>query len=234
MSFDPGKHHRRSIRLPGHDYGQVGAYFITVCTRNRQCLFGDVVDEAMRLNECGETVEHEWSRTGVLRRNLVPDAFIVMPNHFHAIVTLPDSGRGVLQYAPTADQPSLRSPSQTIGAIVRGFKSAVTRQINALRRTARVSVWQRNYYEHIIRSEASLNAIRCYIESNPLLWRYDAYNPAPKARPRKEIGRLLVERFGFTGQELEFIMNRGIEAALDRPHRIETPCPLLLSNSTKR
>jgi len=107
---------RRSIRLRGYDYSQAGAYFITICTKDRECLFGDIVDEKMCINEIGEIVQKEWLRTANIRPNVSLDEFIIMPNHLHGIIMIND-GRGVLQYAPT--ESPFRSPSQTIGAIIR-------------------------------------------------------------------------------------------------------------------
>jgi Transposase IS200 like. len=171
-------HRRHSIRLRGYDYSQPGAYFVTICTQNHESLLGEIVDEKMRLNTFGRIVEHEWLRTPILRPNVVLDVFVVMPNHFHAIVMITDNGRGVSQYAPTANQPPLRSPSQTIGAIVRGFKSVTTKRINQTRQMSDAQVWQRNYYEHIIRGEEEANRIRQYVVHNPNCWAEDKDNPA--------------------------------------------------------
>jgi REP element-mobilizing transposase RayT len=168
------KHHRRSIRLKGYDYSQAGAYFITICTHNREYLFGEIVDDEMVLNDAGKIVRDEWLKTEKLRSNIKCDGFIVMPNHFHGILVITESRRGVLQYAPT----TLQSPSQTIGAIVRGFKSTVTKQINQLRQTPGQKLWHRNYYEHIIRNENDYYRIYEYIENNPLKWEFDSLHPA--------------------------------------------------------
>jgi len=191
MAYNPDKHHRRSIRLRGYDYSQPGAYFITICTHDRDCLFGDVIDGVMDLTPYGRIVSDEWHRTEMVRPNVVLDAFVVMPNHVHGIIGIVESNdergdvshrgdvsqrrRGVLQYAPTPTTgPSgLQSPSQTVGAIVRGFKGAVTKRINHHRGTPGVPVWQRGYYEHIIRNERALNRIRRYIIENPLHWPND-------------------------------------------------------------
>jgi putative transposase len=173
MKYDPDKHHRRSIRLKDYDYSQAGAYFVTICT-NKESLFGEIEDGEMRLNQYGSIVHEEWLRTAELRNNIQMDAFVVMPNHMHGIIMITDDGRGVLQYAPTK---SFRSPSQTIGAIVRGFKSTTTKRINELRGSFGTSVWQRNYYEHVIRDEDDLNRIREYIQNNPLNWDQDENNP---------------------------------------------------------
>lgn len=88
MRYDPDKHHRRSIRLHGYDYAQAGAYFVTICTQNRECLFGDIEDGEMRLNDYGRVVEEEWLRTATIRREVELDAFIVMPNHVHGIIVI--------------------------------------------------------------------------------------------------------------------------------------------------
>ena len=205
MAYNPAKHRRRSIRLRDYDYSQPGAYFITVCTYDRDCLFGEVVDGVMELTPYGRMVADEWHRTEMVRPNVVLDAFVVMPNHVHGIIGIveynddhgdvshrgdvPHRGdvsqrrRGVSQYAPTPGPtptptpttgPSgLQSPSQTVGAIVRGFKGAVTKRINHHRGTPGVPVWQRGYYEHIIRNERALNRIRRYIIENPLHWHKD-------------------------------------------------------------
>ena len=170
--YNPDLHHRRSIRLKDYDYSQAGAYFVTICTHDKECLFGDIVCGEMQLNTYGQVAQNEWIKTTDIRPNVKLDYYIVMPNHFHGILTINERiGRGVLQYAPTNN--ILRSPSQTIGAIVRGFKSAVTKSINVIRNTSGVPIWQRNYYEHIIRNETELNKIREYIINNPLNWESD-------------------------------------------------------------
>ncbi|MDA8079106.1 MAG: hypothetical protein M0Z79_09235 [Nitrospiraceae bacterium] len=177
--YNPDIHHRRSIRLKGHDYSQAGAYFVTICAWKKECLFGDVLEGEMKENGFGQVVQNEWTRTAVIRPNVELDYHVVMPNHFHGIMTINEcdgqSGRGVLQYAPT--NCIFRSPSQTIGAIIRGFKSTVTKHINEFRKTPGLPVWQRNYYEHIIRTDDELNRIREYIVNNPARWAEDEENP---------------------------------------------------------
>jgi REP element-mobilizing transposase RayT len=175
--------------LKGYDYGSIGAYFVTICTKDREHLFGEVRDGEMVLNELGEIVYHEWIRTSKLRPNIQIGEFMVMPNHFHGIVMItkcirwgmaptcpnkwqPSIRRGVLQYAPTR----IRSPSQNLGAIVRGFKSITTKHINQIRQTPGFPVWHRNYYERIIRNDPELNALCEYIQFNPLNWDQDPDN----------------------------------------------------------
>jgi len=127
----------------------------------------------MVLDDSGRTVMNVWLNTPELRPNVALDKFVVMPTHIHGIVIISERGRGVLQYAPTGP----RSPSQTIGAILRGFKSATTKQINELRNTPGAKVLQRNYYEHIIRNDEELNRAREYIANNPAQWETDRENP---------------------------------------------------------
>jgi REP element-mobilizing transposase RayT len=189
------RQNRRSIRLKNYDYSQAGAYFVTVCTQNHICLFGDIVEGEMVLNDLGRVVQEEWIKTEQLRPNVCCGKFVVMPNHFHGILIINESrsdGRGalrtgvlrtgVLQYAPT----EFKSPSQTIGAIVRGFKSAVTKKINYIRQTPGQKCWQRNYYEHIIRNDDDYQRINEYIENNPLKWTLDVLNPANGANKWKK------------------------------------------------
>jgi REP element-mobilizing transposase RayT len=174
MAEDNPKRQRRSIRLPHYDYRESGFYFVTLCVHDRVCLFGEIVNGIMQLNECGALVASEWSRTAVIRPQVVLDEFVVMPNHFHGIVMLKVSRRGVLPYA----FPNFRSPSQTLGAILRGFKSTTTKRINEIRDTLGAAVWQRNYYEHVVRNDEELQRIREYIVNNPAQWELDRENPA--------------------------------------------------------
>jgi putative transposase len=172
---DLEKYHRHSIRLKDYDYSQAGAYFVTMRTRDGKCVFGNVVNGMIRVNKYGRMVEVEWRKTSKIRNNVKLDVFVVMPNHFHGIIIINNCSRGVLQYAPT--KAKLQSPSQTTGAIVRGFKSATTKQINISRNAPGIPIWQRNYYEHIIRNGNELNRIRKYILDNPLQWQLDRENP---------------------------------------------------------
>jgi putative transposase len=198
-TYDANRHHRRSIRLPGWDYTQAGAYFVTACAFQAECLFGQVVNGEMVLNEYGRIVEEEWQRTGQLRPYVALDVYVIMPNHFHAILWLADDGRGTVRRAPTTAHriPAMARPAPTqrqfgqpvaksLPTIIGAFKSAVTRHINQQRGTPGDQVWQRNYYEHIIRSGRALDAIQCYIVDNPARWELDRYNagaigPDPQA-----------------------------------------------------
>ncbi len=234
---------RRSIRLDGYDYAQEGAYFVTICTYQRDYLFGSIVKGEMICNLWGEIVTEEWGRTEIARSNVELDAFVVMPNHFHGIIVITKelvepavNGRGMARYAQDATTPRDVNPtprhtqdattprdvnltprhapdvttpmdnqstrdleglarqaptfgrpvSGSLGTIIGAFKSAVTRRINLLREEAALyeeiawrekmmtPIWQRNYHEHIIRSEKRLNEIRHYIAINPEQWEIDS------------------------------------------------------------
>jgi len=179
-------HHRYSIRLKNYDYTQTGGYFITICTQYRECLFGDITNGKMILNECGKIVRNEWLKTAKIRREIKLDAYVVMPDHFHGILIINNcctgtarrihngdgSTRGTARRAPTMEQFGRPVPG-SIPTMVRSFKSAVTKRINELRNTPGAKCWQRNYYEHIIRNENELNRIRQYIIHNPANWYND-------------------------------------------------------------
>lgn len=162
MTYNPNLHHRRSIRLAGYDYSQAGAYFITICTHDRACILGEIIDGAMIHNEFGDIVTSHWQDLSEHHHNLELDESIVMPNHFHCIIIL-------RQVSPEFTTP--------ISEIVRGFKTFSARQINKMRNCKGIPVWQRNYYERIIRSETELNNIRNYIINNPANWDTDTNKP---------------------------------------------------------
>lgn len=179
MTLYKDKYRIESIRLPGYDYSQPGAYFITIVTHNRQCLFGNIIDNEMMLNEFGVLVKNEWLKTGIIRPNIVIDAFVVMPNHLHGILIITDNDDGysrgdTLQRVSTKTIEQFGKPTKnSIPTIVRLFKSTTTKQINQLHQTPMQPLWQRNYYEHIIRNEVELNRIRQYIIDNPKKWKTD-------------------------------------------------------------
>jgi len=176
MKYDSKKHHRRSIRLKGYDYSQPGGYYVTVVTYNRECLFGEIVDGKMILNELGRIVYDEWIKTAEIRDEIELDEFIIMPNHIHGIIFIVDNRRGNRRVGAHGCAPLRRQP-KSIGSIMAGFKSAVTKRLNKFRKTPGTPVWQRNYWEHIIRAENDLNKIREYIINNPLQWELDDENP---------------------------------------------------------
>ncbi len=169
----PDKKLRHSIRLKHYDYSQAGAYFVTICTKDKSCLFGEIVDGLMGLNHFGEVVQTCWNDLAKHYPHAESDVFVVMPNHVHGIIVLGDLSdvRAGLKPAPTVVKRC------GLSEIIRAFKTFSSRQINELRGRHRIPVWQRNYYEHVIRNENDLNEIREYIVNNPLKWDLDGDNP---------------------------------------------------------
>ena len=167
---------RRAIRLRGYDYSQAGAYFLTICTYDRTCIFGDVAKGEMRVNELGRVVEEEWQQSARIRSEIELDAWVIMPNHFHAIAIISaDDGWAASEREGALTGRGARRKS--VGALIAGFKSAATSRINSMRGTPGKAVWQRNYYEHVIRNGDSLEGIRQYIIDNPAKWGEDPENP---------------------------------------------------------
>lgn len=206
MKYNPLIHNRRSIRLKGYDYSQAGAYFITICTNQRQPLFGEVLNGEMILSEIGQIAYNEWLKTPEIRPYVSLDVFVIMPNHMQGIILINDDPtcRGVSHtpfFNPSNNAPDkaicdtsffnppdnapdkgvcdtplpelFRSPSHSIGAIIRGYKSSVTKQINLFDHGD--SAWHRNYHEHIIHDEKSYMRISDYIISNPANWTNDKF-----------------------------------------------------------
>jgi REP element-mobilizing transposase RayT len=173
--------HRRSLRLKGYDYTQAGAYFVTICTQNRTCLFGEVEDGAMRLNSAGELAVTVWN--GMLERfpEIELDMFVVMPNHMHGIIVLSDCNSRGRDVADARGRAATRA-APTVGDIVGAFKSLFTLRFVEGVKSKRWPafnrrVWQRNYCEHVIRDERDLARVRRYIDENPPRWEFDLENP---------------------------------------------------------
>jgi len=171
-----GGHRRKSTRLKNYDYASTGMYFVTICTRNRECLFGEIVNSRMQMNRWGEIVAKEWSKTPEIRPNVMLDEFVIMPNHMHGIINILPNVGATRRVAPTTMRAN--GPiSGSVGAIIGQFKSATTKRINQMRNVVHAPIWQRNYHDHIMRNEADLNRIREYIKNNPATWNDDRNNP---------------------------------------------------------
>ena len=177
-TFDADKHRRRSIRLPDYDYSQPGAYFVTISTQSRLRLFGYVEDADMRLNEAGRLVARCWEWLAVRYRHVSLDQWIIMPDHLHGIIVLNDDPR---RGGSRAALPGKRKP---LGQLIGAFKTASTKRLNEVSETPGATVWQRNYYEHVVRDEeelapitSGLAAVREYIAHNPARWREPIENP---------------------------------------------------------
>ena len=187
--------HRHSFRLQGYDYAQVGAYFITVVTHQRRCLFGTIRDGEFIQNAVGEIVHFTWNKLPAHFPGIGLDAFVVMPNHIHAVIHITEKrpqsvGAQHAAPLPTTGSPQPHVQRGSLGAIVRSFKSAVTKRHNETHPGLRIALWQRNYYEHVIRNEPTLIRIRDYIATNPARWSIDPENPFATERESKNIWRL--------------------------------------------
>lgn len=187
MSLYKNKYRNESSRLKGWDYSNDGQYFITICTHDRQCLFGKVINGIMQLSEIGKIVHEEWNKSFEIRDELFCDVWILMPNHLHAIVRIcGDCGDGRPSVRTElgddcgAGRPAgrtgiaYRSP-KSISSFIAGFKSSATKKINELRCMPRVPVWQTRFHDHIIRNEEEYIRIERYINVNPDKWEEDKF-----------------------------------------------------------
>lgn len=176
---DPARHHRHSLRLPGYDYAQPGAYFMTICTHNRVCSLGEMADGQMQLTDWGRVVAECWAAIRDHFVHLTLDEWVVMPNHMHGFLLIANPVGARQCRAPTTPTEQFGQPVPgSIPTILRSFKSAVTRCINLLRGSTTPPVWQRDYYEHVVRDKSELSAIRQYIRQNPAKWNLDRNNTA--------------------------------------------------------
>lgn len=214
MSINNPRFHRRSIRLPEYDYSQEGAYYITICTQYRNCLFGKIRNGKIALSECGRIVDDWWQNIPERYSGVILDEYVIMPNHMHAIIVINDDGicRGevasplggtvdwVMKPGDGVEIPGatispvgesfdgitipgeVTSPlrgtgKHTLGQILAFYKYQTTKSINAIYNSPGIKIWQRNYWEHVIRNEKSLHKIRGYIRDNPWHWAVDDENP---------------------------------------------------------
>ena len=214
--YNPQMHNRRSIRFKGYDYTQAGLYFITICCQNRACLFGEIENGKMMLNDAGAIANDCWLNIPNHFPNAILHEYVIMPNHVHGIIELVGANNhspetvGANNHSPVSKLHSpvselhspvsklhspknkknnnsvigdnraknvspLRSPSKTVGSVVRGFKIGVTKWMR--QNTDTFYIWQRNYWEHIIRDDKSHENISQYIINNPTKWNNDKLNP---------------------------------------------------------
>lgn len=167
MKYNSDIHRRKSIRLKNYDYSQNGMYFVTICSEGMQCIFGEIVDEKMCLNDAGKMVEKIWNKVIQNDKSLISNIFVIMPNHFHAIINI-DTSVG----AHPCGRP--------VGEIIGEFKSKTTNEyIKKVRENKFPSfekrIWQRDFHDHIIRNEKSLEKIQDYIQYNPQNWKTDKF-----------------------------------------------------------
>ena len=172
MGLNKMKRDRHSVRLRYYDYSAQGRYFVTICTNNRECLFGRVADNATILNQNGAIIQKIWNDLPNRYDGIILDAFVVMPNHVHGIIEIigcADPIVGAIHALPL----QVKRRQMLFPKIIGYFKMNSAKHINELRHCSDVSVWQRNYYEHVIRNNASLDRIRNYIINNPSNWTND-------------------------------------------------------------
>ena len=194
--YNPNIHHRRSIRLKGYDYSKAGLYFVTICVKNRKCLFGKIENKEMILNDAGKMVENQWFILPQRFANIQLHKYIVMPNHFHAILEIVGATLVVAQNdvvaqnindnvnpkngQPQGYAPTITANKKTLGDMVGAFQSITT--VDYIRGVKNNNwqpfdgkLWQRNYWENIIRNEQSYQRISEYIINNPSSWTDDKF-----------------------------------------------------------
>ena len=177
--------YRKNIRLKDFDYSNDGYYFVSVVSYKRKNIFGEIIDGEMNLNQAGKIVEKTWQNIPMHFTNTSCEIFVVMPNHIHGIIDINNDQIVEARHASPLRSKNLKSQSvksdgvkpQSLGAIIGSFKSAVTKQLHQTKIINQEKIWQRNYYEHIIRDEHDHQQIADYILSNPFNWEYDHENP---------------------------------------------------------
>ena len=161
---------RKNTRLKNYDYANPGLYFITLCCKDMACLFGNISDGKFYPNAAGKIVYDSWLESEQVRKDISLHEFVIMPNHFHAIVEIKDC-RGSLSEPSDVE----RSINTKLGSVVAGFKSSVTKRVREARNQKNFQVWQRNYHDHVIRNEEALEKIQEYVINNPVKWELDRY-----------------------------------------------------------
>jgi REP element-mobilizing transposase RayT len=161
---------RRSPKLEGYDYTSPGVYFVTLCARAGRYPFGEVCDGEVRLSDVGRAIAQCWKDVPRHFQTVELDLYVVMPNHLHGLIALTEAADSL---PPVRTRPSVHT-------VVGAFKSAATRRVNVMRNTPGVSLWQRTYYDHVVRTEQGLERIREYIANNPIRWEIDEENPERK------------------------------------------------------
>lgn len=188
-SIEQKYYQRKSIRLKDYDYSQPGGYFVTIVTQNKECVFGEIVNGNMILSSYGEIIDQCWNKTPNNFYNIELDSFQIMPNHIHGIIHIVDNIVGAkhsikklhkignnLQRNASPLQPN-GTNTGSLGAIIQNFKSVTSRKINQIHKSPGQKLWQRSFYDHVIRNETELKNVRKYIEDNPLKWELDIENP---------------------------------------------------------
>lgn len=177
VKYDPDIHHRKSIRLKGYDYSRSGSYFITICAENREHFFGFIKGGEICLSEIGKIVEFEWFKTPGIRKEIELGKFVIMSNHMHAIVNIKNNyyaDENFFEENPLENK--FKMKPRSLSSFIAGFKSTIAKRINDFKNTPESTIWQRNFYDHIIRNDREYENICNYIQNNPLNWFRDIEN----------------------------------------------------------
>lgn len=176
--------HRKQLRLRGYDYAFPGVYFVTICSAGKRPVFGSVNEGKTVLSSIGEIVRSEWIALAERFAGLVLDEFVIMPNHLHGVLAFVGDAGGASPSPTTTNtamSPGRASPSPTLFEVIGAFKSISTIKVNKLMGRRGVPLWQRSYYEHIVRTGEDVRKIQRYILENPLMWSLDPENPNRKS-----------------------------------------------------
>jgi len=196
MTLYKDRYRAETARLKGWDYSAAGCYFVTICTGERECSLGEMVDGSMRLSPVGEIARTFWQEIPAHVQGVELDEFVVMPNHVHGIVAIRDTGRDVACYGSTcyvstcyvSTMARISPRTGSLGAIIRSYKSAVT---NWCRKNDHDFAWQSRFHDEIIRDEHSLEKVREYIRNNPLQWELDQENPTYLSAKKAQFSEIL-------------------------------------------
>ncbi|MBI5400215.1 transposase [Candidatus Saganbacteria bacterium] len=173
MTLFQNKYRKESTRLPNWDYSDPGAYFVTICSKDRLCCLSDIKDGKIKLSKIGNIVQEEWHKTEKIRSNIKLDIYAIMPNHFHGIIIITENQNITVETTRRVVSTTLKPNS--LGSIIGQFKSICTKRIWA--EGFADFAWQSRFYESIIRNEIQFEKIRKYIENNPYNWEFDKNNP---------------------------------------------------------
>ena len=189
MKTKPDLPRRRAMRLQDYDYSQPGVYYVTICVQNRQCIFGEIIDGKMQLNEIGQIVVECWNRIPQHFSSVEIGEFVIMPNHMHGIISwgieeteFPHLCVGTRSPRPknSTREHKEDDSSPSLGKITAYFKYQSTKHINQSHNMARTRIWQRNYHDHVVRDDKDLQRLHQYIQNNPLKWELDQLHPDNK------------------------------------------------------
>ena len=172
MITSGGAPYRKTTRLPDFDYSAPANYYVTICAYQNRCLFGKVIDRSVILSPVGLIIQREWLATPGIRPDVILDEFCIMPNHVHLVFKSGEESRAV------QSKSGLTRAARSLGSLIGQFKSTVTKCVREMVGSARFTVWQDGFYDHVVRDTKDLERIRRYVRSNPERWQFDRENPS--------------------------------------------------------